>query len=44
MEQIVDLRFNKHLSYPKIGKALTLKPASIHLALKRYLERGHSVD
>ena len=44
MEQILDLRFNQHLSYPKIGKALTLKPASVHLALKRYLERGHSVD
>ena len=44
MEQILDLRFNQHLSYPKIGKTLTLKPATIHLALKRYLERGNTVD
>ena len=36
MEQILDLRFNQHLSYPKIGKALTLKPSTVHLALKKY--------
>ena len=44
MEQILDLRYNQSMSYPKIGQALTLKPASIHLALKRYLERGAFVD
>ena len=44
MEQILDLRFNQHLSYPKIGKALTLKPSTVHLALKKYQERGSFVD
>ena len=44
MEKILDLRFNQRLSYPKIGRALTLKAATVHLALKRYLERGHLVD
>ena len=44
MEQILDLRFNQHLSYPKIGKVLTLKPSTVHLALKKYQERGSFVD
>ena len=44
MEQILELRFNQHLSYPQIGKELTLKPATIHLALKKYLARGTFLD
>ena len=33
MEKILDLRFNQRLSYSKIGKALTLKESTVHLAL-----------
>ena len=44
MEQILDLRFNQHLSYVKIGKELTLKPETVYQALKRYLARGVFVD
>ena len=40
MEQILYLRNKQQLSFSKIGRALTMKPETVFMALKRYTNRG----
>ena len=40
MEQIIHLRHKQQLSFSKIGRALTMKPETVFMALKRYTNRG----
>ena len=40
MEQILYLRHKQQLSFSKIGRALTMKPETVFMALKRYTNRG----
>ena len=44
MEKILELRHNRKFSYRQISEALTIRPQTIYMALKRYEARGALVD
>ena len=44
IDKFLEMRENKQMSFREIGSAMTVKPATVHAALKRYAQRGQHCD